>query len=219
MNREMLLEKHKINFEPKLPNLRQMVETQYNHNEDPMIDDILLVANPISTPTQQDNGFEPNETQFGDNWEEVKQIFDNLNSQTTVSTKNCKRDVPTHKDDNTIVMLPNEYESYTLCAKIGNINVKSTENKENDFKDDAQNALHDSTSFNSMQPSSFVLTQNLHSNDVTGKPWESKSLNSLNKITPSVYDVQNRVRQVNVEMFTVKLKAKNSTSNPIGHEN
>lgn len=232
MNREMLLEKHKINFEPKLSNIRQMVERQYNQNESPIIDDVpffleksfrdtVCVSNPTSP--QHDNIFESDETHLKDNWEEVKEIFDNFNSQTTQN--NCKQNVPAQRDENTILMLPNECESHALFtskfnidyAKIGNCNAESTENKENVKEYNIENDIKVSTSFKSLTPSSSGFTQSPHSNDVTEKfmkPSQSKSWSSLNKdltqITSSTCDIQNRIRQVNVEMFTVKLKAKKS---------
>lgn len=95
MNREMLLEKHKIKFESKFPNIRQMVEKQFNHNENPIIDDGL---SPSSVQTNG-NSLESNEIQSDNNWEEVKEIFVNLKDKTNF---------PMLNGDDTIIMLPDE---------------------------------------------------------------------------------------------------------------
>lgn len=98
MNRELLLEKHQIQFESKFPNIRQMVETQFNNNENPIIDDDLS----LSSNQSNGNKLESSEIKSDNNWEEVKEIFVNLKDKTNV---------PRHRDDDTIIMLPNEFKT------------------------------------------------------------------------------------------------------------
>lgn len=95
----MLLEKHKVQFESKFPNIRQMVEKQFNDNENPIIDDTLSIL-----CTDRSNGInsESSEIKSNDNsWEEVKDIFVGLENKT---------EVPAHRDDDT--MLPFELKSH-----------------------------------------------------------------------------------------------------------
>lgn len=204
----MLLEQNDISFEKKVSNIRQMVEKQFNNNEEPIIDDIFCasidnIRHDTSKYKRNSSQFNTNDIQTDNNWLEVREIIANINNGPSTSQSKSEEysdDVTIY--DNTIVMLPIEesQKDFGIQTKPDiekpekpDVAPFSIENKENTY-------LEEKNTENLIKYNIVKSNQN-DSND------PSCGLNSSTLLkTNSSQDCQERVRQVNVEMFTVTLK-------------
>lgn len=229
MDREMLLESNNIHFEPTLQNVRKMATKLFGSTEQPVTDELSLNNSnmdkksvSIAGPSHDDAG--KNE----DSWRDVENIFENLNNAAITSSSSEKlsneiEDVSQFNDlktnqNNKIVHNQN---SKTARDEIDTVqtgqnmqhNVLSA-NKENIF-DSNDCIITDRKTSQDPLPSSdlsgqkyrikkeTIQAQNGHmvSSQVSEMPSGLKHLPPV----PSL-NVSNRVRQVNVEMFTISLK-------------
>lgn len=192
MNREMLLENNCISFDRKLQNSRQMVEKQFGPNEEPIIDDVVCSANDniCASGTNDLSVNEPTES-----WSDVKEIFAE-NAPKSERYKNLSQ------VDNTIIMLPDEED-----IPREKVSVFSTNNADliNECVAEATKTIENKENIN-------YLNEKIPSNTIEISP-EKANETVFNNVCPSEHnctqDSQNRVRQVNVEMFTVTLKNRN----------
>lgn len=213
MNREMLLENNSISFDRKLQNIRQMVEKKFGPNEEPMIDDVVCSVDESSTKNicaSETNDLSVNEPT--ESWSDVEEIFANINGRlpTAENTSKGKRYKNLSQADNTIIMLPDEKDipreqnsifstnntdSMNECVKGIKTNeaTEPIENKEN------INHLSEKMPTNTIGLSPEKANETVSSNFCPSK-FTDKSEHNCTQ------DSQNRVRQVNVEMFTVTLK-------------
>lgn len=161
MNREMLLEKNKISFEPKLLNIRQMVERQFGKNEEPKIDEVSFFT------TNNICEFNVDNSKYDD-------IFaENFNHQKTTTNDR----------------LPETALKYVECIESPLKPTTNSQQKENTFISAITN--------------SEKLTEDSSLKSIT-------NAQQIEQSCSSTHDAQNRVKHVNVEMFTVVLKQRGS---------
>lgn len=199
MNREMLLESNNIHFEPTFKNISQMVAKLFNSSDEPFVDD-----------------FAPNDAEIKNmnisiarlphdadgSWRDVKKIFETFNKQTvTPQTSSKNQQQNTHKDEHLLSKDQNnklhQHKNLDNYNAIKNIDCEETNsNKEN---------IHDS-----VDQSSASTHQLLNSKcSIQGSRNNIETIKSIDDSKQTAYDQTNRVRQVNVEMFTVTLKHTN----------
>lgn len=161
MNREMLLEKNKISFEPKLLNIRQMVERQLSKNEEPKIDEVS------SFTTNNNFEFDVDTSKYDD-------IFaENFNHQKT-----------------------------TTNDRLPETALKNVEFIESPLKP-TKNTQQKKNTFISVKMESEKITEDSSLKSIT-------NAQQIEQSCSSTHDAQNRVKHVNVEMFTVVLKQRDS---------
>lgn len=211
MNREMLLENNCISFDRKLQNIRQMVETKFGPNAEPMIDEVVCSVDDSSTKNicaSETNDLSVNEPT--ESWSDVKEIFANINGHLPAAenTQKGKRYKNLGQADNTIIMLPDEEEiPREKCSVFSTNNTASMNECFKGIKTtEATEPIENKENINHL--SKEIPTIGL-------SPEKTNETVSSN-ICPSIFtdksehnctqDSQNRVRQVNVEMFTVTLK-------------
>lgn len=225
MNRELLLENNNIAFDAKLPNVRQMVDRHFDPEEGPIIDDELTYKNDsFKQNFSMLNGDSMRQHSVG-SFSDVREIFHDLNYHTTDSSfSNTSNE---NRDENTIVLMPKEVpivlESFQPLTTLNTIAksekqktpvkstpplieptikgektttpVKTIENKENVDSNDPNEAKNKiDTSFQFLSEKNVTETS------------RSSITNSENIQQISMNDSQDRVKQVNVEMFTVSFK-------------
>lgn len=209
----MLLESNNISFDSKLHNIRQLVDKKFGPNEDPIIDDVLYSADDNFTKADVTLKTDDlSENDFTESWSDVKEIFSNINSRLPIAKNTPKVQQIKHfaPVDNTIIMLPEEQETLreTLLIRPTNNTIsmgeyakgtevaKSIENKEN------INHVNQKTN-------SFIALSPEKTNESISASC-SPPIKTNNFEHNSTNDSQHRVRQVNVEMFTVTFKRRDS---------
>lgn len=187
MNREMLLENNSIDFDRKMPNIRQQVDKQFGPNEEPIIDEFLCSVADDNLPK---NIYAPAldiskvHDDVTESWSDVKEIFANINEHSqpfgnTLQGRHLENLHQIPEVDNTIIMLPNEEVS--------------TREKILNFTTNENNLI-----------SEYVETE-------AARSYENKeNVNHFLQKDEIVNETIPAVRQINVEMVTVTLKRKNS---------
>lgn len=234
MNREMLLESNNIHFESKLRNIRQMASKLFSLSEEPFVDDFPQDGVEVNNINILNDDDEKNDHSWRD-VEKIFETFNKqidtpqiLNQNQQQKLLNERKDGHSHrkliKDQNNELhhrkdkaTTPKIYTSETVH------NVESGEmnaNKENIRESIDQRTSADlapphqlQNSNCSVQESRFkikpIQSQNINSSSSSVQAVPSKPVPTIfdsSKQASSLYDQSNRVRQVNVEMFTVTLK-------------
>lgn len=210
MNREMLLESNHIKFEPKLLNIRQMIEKIFDANEEPIIDDNL--CSPASIKSDSVKNVETSEkiasVEIDRSWSDVKEIFATLNKQAATSKNTyCNKLVKAEGQN----VVKSNSKSEGECLKIQ----KFIQNKENTFDRMDQNTPKIMSTTNSLVHSINNVSVREFNSNVTKVELATEKSNILSPIINSaelktVGDPSSHVRQLNVEMFTITLKRRDS---------
>lgn len=228
----MLLESNNIHFESKLGNLRQMVPKLFSSNEKPIIDDFLqddVETNNMNMSNDDDGG------NSDGSWNDVKEIFETFNKQTVIpqtSNQGQQRKLLDErqnrhslrqmvKDQNNKLHHSKDKATKEICTPESVYEVERGE--ENANKENIRDPNDQRTS--SDLASQYQLQSSNYSGQGSGKNVES--IQTQNKNIPSSSSVQastvgdqsNRVRQVNVEMFTVTLKCTDRSKDKSVNEN
>lgn len=229
MNYEMLLASNNVCYEPKIQNIRQLVSKLYSSNAEPMIDDDLCSDNgDVNAQNFKSLGNRSDaegETQKDGSWMDVREIFETFNKQISAESTDRsqqKDNLKEHKTDQSNLLLNHGKQSqnkdgiqnkmnvrkYANAEDIDKAteNIKLNEDKENVNVSKERDTLNMTRSQNSSPPSNQAVLVERNSSDITNTTMSVPSFDNLNKALPPVNDLPNRVRQVNVEMFTVTLK-------------
>lgn len=225
MNREMLLESNRIHFEPTLKNISQMASKLFSSSEEPLVDNFPqngdemnnINTSIIKTAYDDDGG-----------WKDVQKIFETFNKQVVTpqnSNKNqeqktvndSKADYALSKDQTNKLHFKATKSVGTAVEAVHDVEcVGMNSNKEN---------IHDSVvqkrSEKISAPLTFQLTNSTQENIVG--PVKLSNINTPSSVqidtstkdpkqTATLNNQSNRVRQVNVEMFTVTLKNTNTNN-------
>lgn len=231
MNREMLLESNNIDFEPKLQNIGEMASKLINSGQEPLVDDVSNDGiNNMNTSIANHN----EETEGS--WKDVMQIFETTNKPKNASKTTNYKVQQSHNQNKHSKGI----DSQKAVKKIDTIETvqdvdyrKTNANKENIDATISPNILVSSSSqyplqssYCSIQGKSNIDTETIQSQNGAAPPTrQSVSLTSFpsstndSKPVSSINDHPNRVRQVNVEMFTVTLKRNDPLTDEFANEN
>lgn len=217
MNFEIFLEKNNIKFAPKLDNIRQLVPKLFDPNEVPMINNSLnssgdfnaINVDNSNTISQALDSKVDNQT--SGSWAEVKEIFDSLSTLETVfPIEHTKKDLKYKRRNN--VELKSKIKDKNKMIPESDERSESSRSFEDKENADILNrqAVGKGSSFETLQTSNNI------------DPLSSTFAASVSKIDDqspciqSTNDVSNRVRQLNVQVYTVCLRgegSKNSKKN------
>lgn len=233
MERELLLESNQIHFEP-LHNIRQMVSKLFSSSEEPLLDDNSsgsIDTNNMTVPIDSliHNGAE----KIDDSWRDVNKIFETINKQMVRShstSQYLRQNIINGNEDGHRLnsLIPSQSNKHHYAKSSGSRKVTTTldsvqidqkevhgetdANKENvtgvrDRK--AADAVASRTADCAKQRSKIESEPNQTRN---GNMASSQSTTlvpcdfSNSKQDQFLNEQSNRVRQVNVEMFTITLK-------------
>lgn len=199
MNLELLLEKNNIHFTPKNQNFRCLVSRLFNSKEEPDVLDSTNHNN-VDSCTKPNECDENGENQNTGSWTDVKEMFDSLNCaelriQQNYQKRNSKHQASSSTEKHRLPHL-NEFEknvggksdiAIDLDMKVKHLQLM--ENKEN-IKDKTEHPKN--SDFDHSNVANAIISSSSNHN---------KSISSNN-------DLPNRVRPVNVEMYTVTLGQK-----------
>lgn len=198
MNREMLLQQNNVNFEHKVPAIRQMVENLFGPNEDPLIEETFWSINNVKNNGGESSSdlsrIDENVTQLDNNWLEVKENFANLRRFTSTSENRREtyvNDDTMHHED-AMISLQNKKKSKDY----------ERENKSNLTPGNSTAVIH---MIEDKENTNEEMQKNKNSPKCLNDTSRVSSINEFSKL-----DQRGRVKQVNVEMFTVTLKRRDS---------
>lgn len=227
MNREMLLECNNIHFESKLGNIRQMASKLFSSGAKPFVDDFPQDGIEMSNMNVSNDG---DDEKTDGSWKDVKKIFETFNKQmVTPQTSNHnqqqkilneRKDGHSRKlikDQNTKLSHRKNFDQATTeistSEAVHDVECGETNaNKENilDLIDKRSPQYRHQSSNCSIQESRIKIETIQSTNGSASSSAQSYTPVSTfvdnSKQDSSLYDQSNRVRQVNVEMFTVTLK-------------
>lgn len=219
----MLLESNNVHFEPTLKNISQIAAKLFSSCEEPIVDDFPqddgATANTndtIADAAHDDDG----------SWRDVKKIFETFNKQMdTAQTSNrsqqqktlneCKGERLLTKSQSNKPPYYKDFNNFKSTKSVDTMksveDVESNDlnsNKEN--RQDSVDQLSGSTqgSRNSSEHTKYYNINTPSSVEVVS-PITVPTYIDNSKQTVRLNDQTNRVRQVNVEMFTVTLKHAN----------
>lgn len=226
----MLLESNNINFEPKLQNIRQIASKLFSSGEEPLVADFLN-----DTINDMDNSLAKHNEESDGSWKDIKQIFETFNKQTDAPrTSIPDQQQQIILTENKVQHSHNQphYDKSFITQNVGGkINTVQTvqdfENREmNANKENIHGSIDQGTSASlssqsSLQNSSCSVKGSEIETEAEAIQLQNKATSPSTQIIPitsfpnrfddskqvsSLNDNPNRVRQVNVEMFTVTLK-------------
>ncbi|XP_031625911.1 protein Spindly [Contarinia nasturtii] len=227
MNRELLLENNNINFDAKLQNVRQIIDKEFDTDEKPIIDDALTYTNDSFKPNISMFNVDSTKPISSGSWSDVREIFsDNFNYHTSNSTSsNVQND---SREDNTIVLLPKEkppiQETLTPFSAFNSVSIiksepiikceehktsiVSVENKEN-INSNEPIELNEAKN---KSDTSIKLSYENSTKEETAASLSITKPENVQQNSFSVLDSQDRVKHVNVEMFTVTFGKRKDSS-------
>lgn len=236
MNLEMLLETNNIRFDSKLGNIRQMVSKLFNSNEEPIVDNFSLDGveiNNINIPNFHIHGektdgswidvkniFETFNTQTithqtSSQNQQQKLSDERRNQQSLRKLLKDQSNKLDHRKDFDEARMEDHTSETVYDTECGEMNA----NKENmrdsidprasaglTSKSQLQNSIYSIQESKVKAEPIHLLNENIFSSVQSGSSTRISPSRDNSKHAPSLLDQSNRIRQVNVEMFTVSLK-------------
>lgn len=218
----MLLESNNILFEPTLKNISQMAAKLFGSSEEPIVDDFPQddggtsnTNDSIANAAHDDDG----------SWKDVKKIFETFNKQVVAaqaSNRNQQQKTLVESKEERLfskgrsnkLLYQKDFDNFKATKSDGTSkSVEDVENEEfNSNKENRQGSVDQLQSLNgSRNNGEHIKSHNINtpSSVQLVSSTAVPNHNDIWKQTARLNDQTNRVRQVNVEMFTVTLKHAN----------